>query len=97
MATIVIVSIAIGHHLAPRDAEEQTTLAMESAAHHPGLAMRIAALNFEPRKALPVLAPYLIVFMLVTTIYLEWRKRSVKRFSERVRLDMPLDQGRRMF
>lgn len=75
MAVVVTVSIAIGHWLGPRDAEEQTTLAMESAARHPGLAMTIAALNFSPQKALPVLVPYLVVYMVVTTVYLEWRKR----------------------
>ena len=75
MAVVVTVSIAIGHWLAPRDAEERTTLAMECAARHPGLAMTIAALNFSPHKALPVLVPYLVVFMVVTTIYLQWRKR----------------------
>jgi BASS family bile acid:Na+ symporter len=75
MAVVVAVSIAIGHWLGPRDPEERTTLAMESASRHPGLAMTIAALNFSPQKALPVLIPYLIVFMVVTTIYLQWRKR----------------------
>jgi BASS family bile acid:Na+ symporter len=74
MAGVVAVSIAIGHWLGPRDPEEQTTLAIESAARHPGLAMTIAALNFNPQKTLPVLVPYLVVFMVVTTIYLQWRK-----------------------
>jgi bile acid:Na+ symporter, BASS family len=77
MAVVVTVSIAIGHWLGPRDAEEQSTLAMESAGHHFGLAMTIAVLNFSPQKALPVLVPYLIVSMIVTTIYLEWRKRRL--------------------
>jgi bile acid:Na+ symporter, BASS family len=74
MGVAVAVSIAIGHWLGPRDPEERTTLAMESAARHPGLAMTIAALNFSPQKALPVLVPYLVVFMVVTTVYLQWRK-----------------------
>jgi BASS family bile acid:Na+ symporter len=77
MAVVVAAAISIGHWLGPQDTEERTTLAMESAARHPGLAMTIAALNFSPEKALPVLIPYLIVFMLVTTVYLQWRKRSV--------------------
>ncbi len=51
MAVVVAVSIAIGHWLGPRDAEERTTLAMESAARHPGLAMTIAALNFGPQES----------------------------------------------
>jgi BASS family bile acid:Na+ symporter len=75
MAVVVTVSIAIGHWLGPPDVEERTTLAMESAARHPGLAMTIAALNFSPQKALPVLVPYLVVVAVVTTIYLAWRKR----------------------
>ena len=70
MAVVIAVSIAIGNWLGPRDAEERTTLAIESAARHPGLAMTIAALHFNPQKALPVLIPYLIVFMVVTTVYL---------------------------
>lgn len=75
MAVVVTASLAIGHWLGPRDEEERTTLAMESTSRHPGLAMTIAALNFNPQKALPVLVPYLIVSMVVTTIYLQWRKR----------------------
>lgn len=83
MAIVVAASIAIGHWLGPSDPEERTTLAMESAARHPGLAMTIAALNFSPQKALPVLVPYLVVFMVVTTIYLQWRKRrSAERSTE---------------
>jgi hypothetical protein len=42
--------------------------------------MTIAALNFSPQKALPVLIPYLIVFMVVTTVYLQWRKRRLGSF-----------------
>ena len=86
MAIVVTVSIAIGHWLGPRDAEEQTTLAIESAARHPGLAMTIAALNFSPQKTLPVLVPYLVVFMVVTTIYLQWRKRRGNKESDEGRV-----------
>ncbi len=80
MAVVVAVSAAIGHWLGPRDAEERTTLAIESAARHPGLAMTIAALNFSPQTALPVLIPYLIVFTVLTTVYLQWRKRRLESF-----------------
>jgi len=86
MAIVVTVSIAIGHWLGPPDAEERTTLAIESAARHPGLAMTIAALNFSPQKALPVLVPYLVVFMVVTTIYLQWRKRRGNKESDEGRV-----------
>jgi bile acid:Na+ symporter, BASS family len=88
MAVVVTVSLAIGHWLGPPDAEERTTLAMESAARHPGLAMSIAALNFSPRTALPVLIPYLVVFTAITTIYLASRKpRSVESLSKPVHVD----------
>lgn len=76
MTVVVAVAISIGHCLGPPNAEERTTLAMESAGRHPGLAMTIAVLNFSPEQALPVLIPYLIVFMLLSTAYLQWRKRT---------------------
>lgn len=79
MAAVVIVSLAIGHWLGPHDAHERTTLAMECAARHPGLAMTIATLNFNPQQALPVLIPYLIVFMVITTVYLQWRNRGTEK------------------
>ena len=83
MAVMVAVSLAIGHWLGPGDPAENTTLAMESASRHPGLAMTIAALNFNPQKMLPLLIPYLIVSMVVTTIYMQWRKRrSAERSTE---------------
>jgi BASS family bile acid:Na+ symporter len=75
MAIVIAVSIAIGHWLAPGDAEERATLAMESVSRHPGLAMTIAVLNFSPQQALPVLIPYLIVSTVVMTVYLQLRKR----------------------
>jgi bile acid:Na+ symporter, BASS family len=75
MAMVVMISLAIGHFFGPHDEQERTTLAMESAARHPGLAMTIAALNFNRQQALAALVPYLVVFMVVTTIYLQWRKR----------------------
>lgn len=78
MAVVVAVSIAIGHGLGPRDPEERTTLAMESASRHPGLALTIAALNFNAENALAVLVPYLVVFLVVSTVYLNCRRRSRK-------------------
>jgi BASS family bile acid:Na+ symporter len=74
MAIVVTVALAIGHLLGPRGPEERTTLAIESAARHPGLAMTIATLNFSPRQALPVLIPYLVVVLVITTVYLKLRR-----------------------
>lgn len=86
MAVVVAVSFAIGHWLGPGDPEEKTTLAMEGASRHPGLAMTIAALNFNPQKELPVVVLYLVVSMIIGTIYLQWRKRrSAARSTEPAR------------
>jgi BASS family bile acid:Na+ symporter len=77
MAMMIVVALGIGHFLAPRQPEERTTLALESAARHPGLAFLIAALNFPLEKALPVFIPYLVVFAVVSLLYIQWRKRTM--------------------
>ena len=79
MALFVIVNLAIGHVLGPRDAQERTTLAMESGARNFGLAVTIGALNFSQEKALPVFVPYIILFVVISTIYLKWRKRQTAK------------------
>jgi len=38
------------------------------------LAITIAASNFTPQKALPVLVPCVLVFIAVAMVYLLWRK-----------------------
>jgi BASS family bile acid:Na+ symporter len=90
MAVVVAVSVAIGHWFGPPDAEQRTSLAMESAARHPGLAMTIAALNFSRQEALPVLIPYLLVFTVITTVYLQWRKRRLAACSLAI---LPKEEG----
>jgi hypothetical protein len=41
------------------------------------LAITIAASNFSPEKALPVLVPCVLVFIVVAMVYLLWRKRGL--------------------
>jgi BASS family bile acid:Na+ symporter len=79
MAVFIIVNLAIGHVLGPRDAQERTTLAMESGARNFGLAVTIGVLNFSQEKALPVFVPYIILFVVISTIYLKWRKRQTAK------------------
>lgn len=76
MAIFIITNLALGHLLGPRDAEQRTILAMESGGRNFGLALTIAALNFSQDKALAVLIPYLILFIVISTIYLKWRERG---------------------
>jgi BASS family bile acid:Na+ symporter len=81
LAVVVGVSLGIGHLLGPRDAEERTTLAMESASHGLGLALTIAQLHFRAGQAMTVLVPYFVVFTVISAIYLQLRKRSLLRAS----------------
>lgn len=73
MAIFIVVNLALGHVLGPPDARERTTLSMESGARNFGLAMTIGALNFSQERALTVLIPYIILFLIISTIYLRWR------------------------
>jgi BASS family bile acid:Na+ symporter len=74
IAIFIIANLAIGHVLGSRDAQERTTLAMESGARNFGLAVTIGVLNFSREEALPVFIPYMILFVVISTIYLKWRK-----------------------
>ena len=77
MVVVSAVALAIGHWLGPRDPHERTALAVESGVRHPVLAITIAASNFSPEKALPVLVPCLLVFIVIAMVYLLWRKRGL--------------------
>lgn len=76
MVAVSAVALAIGHGLGPRDSHERTTLAVESGVRHPALALTIAASNFTPEKAIPILVPCILVFIFVAIGYLLWRRRS---------------------
>lgn len=76
MVLMILIALGIGHFLAPPELEERTTLALESAARHPGLALIIAILNFSLEKALPVFIPYLVVFVVINMLYIQWIKRT---------------------
>ena len=77
MVVVSVVALAIGHFLGPLDPHERTALAVESGVRHPVLAITIAASNFSPEKALPVLVPCVLVFIVVAMVYLLWRKRGL--------------------
>jgi bile acid:Na+ symporter, BASS family len=79
LAVVVSVSLGIGHLLGPRDPEERTTLAMESASHGIGLGLTIALLHFKAGQAMTVLVPYFVVFTVISAIYLQYRKWRILR------------------
>jgi predicted Na+-dependent transporter len=70
-------ALSIGHWLSSQDPHDRTTLAVESGVRHPVLAIMIAASNFTPEKALPVLVPCVLVFIIVAMIYLLLRRKSL--------------------
>lgn len=76
IALVGATALAIGHLLGPSDASEKVTLAVECGVRHPALSLTIAAANFSPRMALPVLAPCVLTFIVIAMIYLFWQGRG---------------------
>ena len=76
MASFMITNLALGHWLGPADAQQRTILAMETGGRNFGLALTIAALNFSQDKALAVLIPYVILFVVISKVYLKWSERG---------------------
>jgi BASS family bile acid:Na+ symporter len=70
MALSVAAALVIGHVLAPPSPAERLTMAMISAARHPGAVLLVAAASFPKADALLVLVPYLFVFLIVSAAYL---------------------------
>ena len=76
MASFMITNLALGHLLGPVDAQRRTILAMETGGRNFGLALTIAALNFSQDKALAVLIPYVLLFVVISKVYLKWSERG---------------------
>ena len=76
IAAVCVAALAIGHHDRAHGTAEKTILAVECAVRHPGLAITIAATNYTPERALPVLVPCILTFIAIATAYLFWRGRS---------------------
>jgi BASS family bile acid:Na+ symporter len=75
MASIAIAAVAIGHALGPPNPHERTALAVECGVRHPGLAIAIASATYGTERALPVLIPCVITFIVVATVYMSLRRR----------------------
>jgi bile acid:Na+ symporter, BASS family len=74
MVLVVAGSLAAGHLMASGLPEEQTTLALESAARNSGLALLIASEYAPLERALPVMIPYVITSAIICFIYIRYRK-----------------------
>ena len=76
MIIFILVNIGLGHVLGPRDAQERTTLAIESGERNTGLAMSIGVLNFSAERTFPVFIPYIVLYIVISSLYLKWRERD---------------------
>ncbi len=70
MVAFVVAALAIGHAMGGRDLRDRTVFALESASRNLGLAFFIASFIPHERPALPILVPYVVVFALITALYL---------------------------
>jgi len=71
----IVLALAAGHFSAPDVSEEKAALALEAAGRNPGFALVIAQLNFPHARPVAFLVPYMLVFMVLSVLYISWYKR----------------------
>lgn len=77
LAGFVLVGLVAGHLLGGPDKEDRTVLALASATRHPGIAIAVAAVNFQEHKqVLGTIVLYLLVSAVVGLPYLKWAKAN---------------------
>ena len=81
LAIFVIVGLVVGHLLGGPSPDERVTLALSTAARHPGLALAIAGANapHEPRVIGAVLL-YLLLNAVLTIPYVSWQRKKAQQF-----------------
>jgi BASS family bile acid:Na+ symporter len=79
IALVSLAGLAVGHFFGPADESEKTILAVECSVRHPVLAITIAASNYSPQQALPVMVPCIISFILIAMLYMTWRGKQAPR------------------
>jgi bile acid:Na+ symporter, BASS family len=73
MALVATVGLATGSVLGGPERADRTVLALSAASHHPGVAIAIASANFTGQNLiLPAILLYLIVTLIVSTLFLRW-------------------------
>lgn len=76
IAAFVIFGLTVGHLLGGPAPDDRTVLALSTACRHPGIALAIANVNFPGQKlVLGALLLYLILSIVITLPYLNWRRR----------------------
>jgi BASS family bile acid:Na+ symporter len=73
----VVAGLVLGHAIGGPEPGNRTTLALFTAARHPGIAVAIASNNFPKEKlVLPAVLLYLLVNAIVSSAYLSWRRKA---------------------
>jgi len=70
IALVSVTSLAIGYFAGADDPHERTALAVECGVRHPALAIAIASATLTTARALPVMVPCALMFIVIATIYL---------------------------
>jgi BASS family bile acid:Na+ symporter len=76
MAIVTIITLGVGHVLGGPRTRDRATLAIASSVRHPGIAMSIAAANFNDPRISAAILLFLLVGMVVSAPYIAWVKRE---------------------
>jgi BASS family bile acid:Na+ symporter len=78
MVVLSAITLAGGHLLGGPDPIDRGTLAIASSVRHPGIAMLLANAAFNDKRVTAAVLLFLLVSMIVGTIYKIWFKRRLK-------------------
>jgi BASS family bile acid:Na+ symporter len=82
MLVLCLVGLGVGHLLGEGVPGDRATLALSTAARHPGVAMAVAKANFPDQT---LVFPAVLLYVLLTTIvslpYVKWIARQSARLS----------------
>lgn len=76
MALLTAITLFGGHMLGGPAAVDRATLAVASSVRHPGIAILIANTTFGDKRVTAAVLLYLVVGLLIGTIYKQWFKRT---------------------
>jgi len=77
-AAFLLAALVTGHLLGGPQPENRTTLATMTSTRNLGIALFIAAQNFEQPAVMAMVMPYLLMAIVVSLGYGQWRKRAVR-------------------
>jgi len=77
---MALASLALGHAFGGADPRDRTVLGIASLQRHPGIALAIAHVNVPDNRLAPgAILLYLVISILVATVYASIRVRSLRR------------------